>query len=124
MTILGFLSLILKLPKKLFLKATEDHVNSLIDSRLNSYKDSTDQQLKEIKNLIQQISSDLNSDREATRAALRHSITYIYQKYLPQKCLPPNIKKDLCSLYEAYEILKGNSYIHEIYEEMMRWDVK
>jgi hypothetical protein len=33
-------------------------------------------------------------------------------------------KDDLCSLYEAYTSIGGNSFAHELYEEMMGWDVK
>lgn len=77
-TIIGFLSLILKLPTKWVKKATTEHVNALIDEKLKAHKNNMDEQLKEIKDLIQRLSDDLGADREATRAALRHSITYIY----------------------------------------------
>lgn len=123
-TIIGFLSVIFKLPAKWVKKATSEHVNALIDEKLTPHKESFETQLNDIKTLLSNLSIDFEADREATRAALRHSITYIYQKYLPNKCLPANVKKDLCSLYEAYQGLNGNSYIHEIYEEMMKWNVK
>ena len=55
---------------------------------------------------------------------LRHSITEVYYKYCDKKSFSHNIKEDVCSLYEAYTKLGGNSYVHEIYDEMMTWEVK
>ena len=75
-------------------------------------------------NELTKVINDIEKDQEATRASLRHEITYIYEKYKDKKVLPGNTKKDLCSLYEVYILLNGNSYVHEIYEEMMKWDTK
>lgn len=54
--------------------------------------------------------------------SLRHSITEVYYKYKDKKKFPNNVKQDICFLFSAYERLNGNSYVHEIYEEMMQWD--
>lgn len=93
-----------------------------------SYKEHTEQivadKVEEVKTLLVDLKADIEKDQEATRASLRHEITYIYEKYKDRKVLPGNTKKDLCSLYEVYILLNGNSYVHEIYEEMMKWDTK
>ena len=124
MAIFTFIAFIFKLPVKWIKKYFDTNLNKIIEEKIKESEEKTNQQFRETKNMIQcQIEQD-SKDREAMRASLRHSITYIYYKYLDTRCLPVNVKNDLCSLYAAYELLNGNSYIHEIYEDMMKWQVK
>ena len=111
--IITFLGYIFKWPVKIVNKYYENHTKQIIDDKVDS-----------VKEMILDLKKDVNKDQEATIAGLRHEITYLYEKYKENKILPGNTKKDLCSLYEAYTNLGGNSYIHEIYEEMMKWDTK
>lgn len=62
--------------------------------------------------------------RNINKSELRHSITQIYYARKDEKALDLRTKDDLCSLYEAYNSIGGNSFAHELYEEMMNWDVK
>jgi hypothetical protein len=62
--------------------------------------------------------------RNINKSELRHSITQIYYARKDEKALDLRTKDDLCSLYEAYSSIGGNSFAHELYEEMMNWDVK
>lgn len=62
--------------------------------------------------------------REINKSELRHSITQIYFTHCKDKTLDLNTKNDLCSLFQAYETIGGNSFAHELYEEMMTWQVK
>lgn len=110
MTVLGG---VFKWPVRIVKKYYEEHTKDIIDAKVN-----------EIKEMIQKLTDSEEVNEEATRASLRHSITYIYEKYKDEKVLPGNTKNDLCSLYTAYAKLNGNSFIHEIYEEMMKWDTK
>ena len=110
MTVLGS---VFKWPARIVKKYYEEHTKDIIDAKVN-----------EIKEMIQKLNDSEIVNEEATRASLRHSITYIYEKYKDEKVLPGNTKNDLCSLYAAYTKLNGNSFIHEIYEEMMKWDTK
>lgn len=109
-TVLGY---VFKWPVRIVKKYYEEHTKDIIDAKVN-----------EIKEMIQKLTDSEEVNEEATRASLRHSITYIYEKYKDEKVLPGNTKNDLCSLYTAYAKLNGNSFIHEIYEEMMKWDTK
>lgn len=107
------IGIIFKLPMKWFKKSYKEHTEQIVTDKV-----------EEVKTLLVGLKSDIEKDQEATRASLRHEITYIYEKYKDRKILPGNTKKDLCSLYEVYILLNGNSYVHEIYEEMMKWDTK
>lgn len=107
------IGIIFKLPMKWFKKSYKEHTEQIVTDKV-----------EEVKALLVGLKSDIEKDQEATRASLRHEITYIYEKYKDRKILPGNTKKDLCSLYEVYTLLNGNSYVHEIYEEMMKWDTK
>lgn len=108
-----FIGVIFKLPMKWFKKSYKEHTEQIVTEKV-----------EEVKTLLVGLKADIEKDQEATRASLRHEITYIYEKYKDRKILPGNTKKDLCSLYEVYILLNGNSYVHEIYEEMMKWDTK
>lgn len=107
------IGVIFKLPMKWFKKSYKEHTEQIVTEKI-----------EEVKTLLVGLKADIEKDQEATRASLRHEITYIYEKYKDRKILPGNTKKDLCSLYEVYTLLNGNSYVHEIYEEMMKWDTK
>lgn len=65
-----------------------------------------------------------NETREINKSEIRHTISSIYFDNCEEKCLDMRTKEDLCSLYAAYESIGGNSFAHELYEEMMTWTVK
>lgn len=79
---------------------------------------------QKIDNMDTRIEDYRHETREINRSALRHSITEIYYKHCDEKMLDMNTKNDLCSLYEAYTTIGGNSFAHELYEEMMTWQIK
>lgn len=73
---------------------------------------------------IDEMKSQTDQHKNIAIVELRHSITEVYYQYCDKKSFSHNMKEDVCSLYEAYSKLGGNSYVHEIYEEMMTWEVK
>lgn len=94
---------------------------------------------KEIKNSVEELRSELtekleamdkrieeyrHETREINKSEVRHSITQIYYEHCDDKTLDLNTKNDLCSLYQAYSAIGGNSFAHELYDEMMTWQVK
>lgn len=101
---------------------------------------------KEIKNTIEELRTEINQrfedmdnrfkdmdakiddyrneTREINKSELRHLITEIYYDNCDTKTLSMNTKNDLCSLYESYQSIGGNSFVHELYDEMMDWDVE
>ena len=52
---------------------------------------------------------------------LRHDITSVYQHYKDFAVIPQGIYQSTMELYDRYEDLGGNSYVHEIVEEMKTW---
>jgi predicted RNase H-like nuclease (RuvC/YqgF family) len=79
---------------------------------------------QKIDNMDTRIEDYRHETREINKSALRHSITEIYYKHCDEKMLDMNTKNDLCSLYEAYTSIGGNSFVHELYEEMMALQIK
>lgn len=55
-------------------------------------------------------------------AMLRDIITRVYQQNYQTKTLPPYGKQYICHMYEDYKKRGGNSYVKQIYEEMMDWE--
>ena len=53
---------------------------------------------------------------------LRHDITSVYQHYKSSAAIPQGIYQSTMELYDKYEDLGGNSYVHEIVEEMKEWE--
>lgn len=77
----------------------------------------------ELKAEVSKIKEKLEKNDEATACILRHQITSTYEAYLKEKKLPSHTKQDICYLYEKYIELGGNSYIKQIYSDMMTWEV-
>lgn len=65
------------------------------------------------------IHSFTNKTEKHEITILRHEITLIYEKYRKEKKIPVRVKQSLCSLYEQYSELGGNSYVQSIMEEMV-----
>lgn len=108
-TIIGCATLLAKKPKKWI-------QNLIRETELDSQK--------EIKNLLKNIDAKIADNKDGTLASLRHSITDIYETYEEEQAMPLHIKKDLCSLYENYIKLGGNSYIVELFDIMHNWKIK
>lgn len=77
---------------------------------------------KELEEKIDILMKEKDENKARAIVTYRHSITNIYEKYKEEKKLPGYVKQDLCSLYEQYEKLGGNSYVHMIVAEMQSWD--
>lgn len=53
---------------------------------------------------------------------LRHDITSVYEYYKSSAAMPKVIYESTMNLYDKYSSLGGNSYVHEIVEEMKTWE--
>lgn len=61
--------------------------------------------------------------REGQRCLLRSEIVRIYYRHLGDKQLREYEFKNMQQCYEAYKVLKGNSFIDRIHTEMQEWDI-
>lgn len=73
---------------------------------------------------IKEVHEKLKKNDEATACVIRHQITSTYEQYRLAKKIPTHTKEDLCYLYEKYIELGGNSYVKQIYNDMMTWEVE
>lgn len=123
-TIIGLFTLLFKKPWENIKKQSHDNTSKIVESQIGQEKIVVDGLLKEMQDSVQALTNLVELDQKCLRGVLRHEITGIYEEYYDEKAFPPKVKKDLCSLYEVYTQVKGNSYIHEIYEEMMKWETR
>lgn len=102
-TIMGFLTLLLKKPKEWIKKIALDTHNEHMDETIE---------------LLKKINSNLEEQKKTDLALLRHEITSLYFKYKENKEIPSCAKQDWISMYERYLLLGGNSYIKTITDIM------
>lgn len=106
------------------LKETVDQKEVLLKDAIIELTEQMDAGFLELKKDIQILTEQNNILQKNQRASIRHEITTVYYQYYEKKKIPPNIKQDMCFLFEAYTNLGGNSYIHELYEEMKNWEIE
>lgn len=111
-TIFGFLVAVTKKPKEWIKKIIRENSKPEIQSLE-----------QKIDNMNTLINERLQEYQQANLCTLRHDITNIYETYRDVKKLPVLIHQDLCYLYQHYEREGGNSYVHDIYEEMKTWEI-
>ena len=108
-TILAFLGIVSKKPKE-WIKKTIREESKIANQQLEAD--------------VAKLLKDNNESKKRDIVSLRHSITTIYEEYKSRKKFPIHTKEDLFSLYEEYERLGGNSYIHTIVNEMKTWETE
>lgn len=122
-----------KEPDESDLKLKEDLENekAIAAQQRQAFHDAIDEirnmvieQYKNLGEKIDKIDSKTQQHKNIAVVELRHSITEVYYQYREKKCFPLNAKEDVCSLYSAYTELGGNSYVHQIYDEMMTWETE
>lgn len=91
---------------------------------VNKLNETMNERFTQLDEKIDGMKAQTEQHKNIAIVELRHSITEVYYQYCDKKSFSHNMKEDVCSLYEAYSKLGGNSYVHEIYEEMMTWEVK
>ena len=109
-------------------KEKNDNAIASFENFGEEIKASVEEMKEEMTQKFQEMDEKITEYRQETRAInkseLRHSITQIYFENKDTKSLDMRTKDDLCSLYNAYSGIGGNSFAHELYEEMMTWDIK
>lgn len=62
--------------------------------------------------------------KKALKCLLRSAITKIYYKYTDLGYIPRFEKENASYLYTQYKAMKGNSYVDEIYPEIIKLPIK
>lgn len=57
-------------------------------------------------------------------AMIRHDIVQVYETYKEKKEIPMPVYQSVLDLYDKYAGLGGNSFVHEIIDEMKGWNKK
>lgn len=61
--------------------------------------------------------------REGQRCLLRSEIVRIYYRHHDDRQMKEYEFKNMDQCYKAYKVLKGNSFVDKIYDEMKEWDI-
>ncbi len=111
-----------------------DHEENLI--KLSSSMTNVNQAISELRSEIMPVLNGLSKDldrvdkkledfhsewKDYNIVMLRHDITSVYQHYKDAAAMPQGIYQSTMELYDKYQMLGGNSYVHEIVEEMKTW---
>lgn len=112
----------------------QTHEENLI--KLSSSMTNVNQAISELRNEIMPMLNGLSKDldrvdrkledfhsewKDYNIVMLRHDITSVYEHYKSSAAMPKVIYESTMSLYDKYQALGGNSYVHEIVEEMKTW---
>ena len=111
-----------------------DHEENLI--KLSSSMTNANQAISELRAEIMPMLNGLSKDldrvdrkledfhtewKDYNIIMLRHDITSVYEHYKSSAAMPKVIYESTMNLYDKYSSLGGNSYVHEIVEEMKTW---
>ena len=68
------------------------------------------------------LKADLDKNQQEMLLQIyRTSIATIHSIYAPMGRIPLNVFSEVCRTYDLYKGLGGNSYIHDMVEDMRRW---
>lgn len=111
-----------------------DHEENLI--KLSSSMTNVNQAISELRSEMSSLLNGMSKDmdridrkledfhsewKDYNIVMLRHDITSVYQHYKDSAAIPQGIYQSTMELYDKYQSLGGNSYVHEIVEEMKTW---
>lgn len=111
-----------------------DHEENLI--KLSSSMTNVNQAISELRSEMASLLNGMSKDmdkidrkledfhsewKDYNIVMLRHDITSVYQHYKDSAAIPQGIYQSTMELYDKYQSLGGNSYVHEIVEEMKTW---
>ena len=112
-----------------------DHEENLI--KLSNSMTNVNQAISELRNEIMPMLNGVSKDldrvdrkledfrsewKDYNIVMLRHDITSVYEHYKDAAAIPKVIYESTMNLYDKYSSLGGNSYVHDIIEEMRQWE--
>lgn len=107
-------------------KMKEIELGEKFDTQLDSLKNSLKTSFEELKESVEDLSDKVDSfqidQKSYNIAMIRHEIVDTYETYKDQKRIPLPVYQSVLDLYDKYKGLGGNSFIHEVIEEIKEWD--
>lgn len=107
-------------------KIKELELGEKFESQIQGLKTSLESSFVEIKESVEDLNDKLDSfqidQKNYNIAMIRHEIVDTYETYKDQKRIPLPVYQSVLDLYDKYKGLGGNSFIHEVIEEIKEWD--
>lgn len=112
-------------------------VRKWLASKIRSVSREDSRQVEQLGTLLQDMAEKLDAigrqneeqnklihlSLSAAQASLGNSIKHIYYKYYLDKCIPIREKEAAILLHRPYNATGGNSFVDELFDEMMTWEV-
>ena len=107
-------------------KIKEIELGEKFETQLQGLKTSLESSFSEIKEGVEDLTDKFDNFRVEQKsyniAMIRHSIVDVYETYKDEKKIPMPLYQSTIELYDRYKGLGGNSWCHELIEEMKLWD--
>lgn len=74
--------------------------------------------------VIAKVWKEYRKIRDAQKCHLRADMLRTYYRNKDRKCIRQYEKQNFVYSYEAYKALKGNSFIDDVHDEVMSWEME
>lgn len=114
--------------------AEEKHINEVVEAKvpemLKKNQEEITNSLEEIKGLVldqgqqlKAINNSVNVLNVSQMDLMRYNMNRLYYKYRPHKKILDCDKKAFIKLYDDYHDMGGNTWIDQLYREVMSWEI-
>lgn len=107
-------------------KIKELELGEKFDSQIQGLKTTLEGSFAEIKESVDDLTNKFDDFRIEQKgyniAMIRHDIVQVYEVYKEKKTIPMPVYQSVLDLYDKYAGLGGNSFVHQLVEEMKLWD--
>lgn len=114
--------------------AEEKHINEIVEAKvpdmLKKNQEEITNSLEEIKGLVldqgqqlKAINNSVNILNVSQMDLMRYNMNRLYYKYRPHKKILDCDKKAFIKLYDDYHDMGGNTWIDQLYREVMSWEI-
>lgn len=102
---------------------TIDQILISVDT-IQKQNDAQNEAMKEMAETQQEMLHKIKLGEEASLDLLRYNFNRIYYMAKRDNGISAHDKENCCNMYKNYKDLKGNSYVDELYKELMTIPVK
>lgn len=90
-----------------------------ITNQIKSFQVELEEKFEDISDKLDNFRTEQSSYNVAM---IRHDIVQVYEFYKDSKSMPLPVYQSVLDLFDKYEKLGGNSFVHQLIEEMKTWD--